>query len=525
MLLIKMSNWKTQLSAAQNHAHFGQNEQCIAICNDLLKEHASDNELILRVSSLFLGYGFLSNARDCLSNGLKLFPADPEFLLALANTLLQLGQTNQCQMIFEELLKRFPNEPRLLRNLIYFSEYLPFSSNHERLTLARQWAALTIDAAGGPFPRPPLNDHSGRKIRIAYVSSDFCQHTVGILINNILAKHNAEQFEVFCYSNGNVRDVVTDSISKHSNFVEVSHLSDPELASQIRSDEIDILIDLSGHTGGSRLAVFAYRPAPMQVSWLGYYATTGLETIDAVLLDRWHIYDQIDAQFIEPIIPLPIGRWCYFPAIDPAPFITDPPSIQKGYIIFGSFNNTLKYNSPVYKLWSQILLSVPNSRLILKWRTFNDTEFAQSVLDQFQAFGIDPSRIELRGPSFHIDMLAQYKDIDIALDPFPFSGGVTSCEALYMGVPVITWPQDRVVSRQTYAFLSSIGHPELAARNEEGYLQKALELAGSPETLIQYRQSLREKMLDSPLMQSAQFTKSLEVILLELLNQTQHSES
>jgi protein O-GlcNAc transferase len=525
MLLIKMPNWKTKLSAAQNHAHFGQNEQCIAICNELLKDYSSDKELILKVSSLFLGYGFLSNSRDCLSNRLTLFPNDPEFLLALANTLLQLGQTGQCQAIFEDLLKRFPNEPRVLRNLIYFSEYLLFSSNKERLVLARQWAKRAIDDAGGPHPRPEIKEFSSRKIRIGYVSADFCQHTVGILIRNIIAKHNTDQFTVFCYSSGHIQDAITEAIAKHSHLVDVVHLSDRQLADCIRSDEIDILIDLSGHTGGSRLAVFAYRPAPVQVSWLGYYATTGLETIDAVLLDRWHSYDQIDTQFIEPIISLPIGRWCYFPAIDPAPFITDPPSIQKGYVTFGSFNNTLKYNHLVYKLWSQILLSVPRSRLILKWRTFNDPEFTQSVLNQFEAFGVDPSRIELRGSSFHIDMLAQYKEIDIALDPFPFSGGVTSCEALYMGVPVITWPQARVVSRQTYAFLSSIGHPELATQDEKGYVQKAIELAASPETLIQYRQSLREEMLTSPLMQSAPFTKSLEATLIELLHQAQHSGS
>lgn len=516
-----MPNWNTQLSAAYNHAHFGKNEQCIAICNELLKEHSSDKGLILKVSSLFLGYGFLSNARDCLTNGLTLFPADSEFLLALANAQLQLGQTDQCQVIFEELLKRFPNEPCVLRNLIYFSEYLPFSSNQERLALAKLWAKRVVDDAGGPHPRPEIKEFNSRKIRIGYVSADFCQHTVGILIKNILARHSQELFEVFCYSSGSVSDVVTEFIAKHSHFVRVGNLSDSELASRIRFDQIDILIDLSGHTGGSRLAVFAYRPAPVQVSWLGYYATTGLETIDAVLLDRWHSYDQINTQFIEPIISLPIGRWCYFPAIDPAPFITDPPSIQKGYITFGSFNNTLKYNHLVYKLWSQILLSVPRSRLILKWRTFNDPKFTQSILNQFEAFGVDPSRIELRGPSFHIDMLSQYKEIDIALDPFPFSGGVTSCEALYMGVPVITWPQARVVSRQTYAFLSSIGHPELSTQDEKGYVKKAIDLAASPELLVQYRYLLREEMLTSPLMQASQFTKSLEATLIELLHKAQ----
>jgi len=520
-----MSSWESQFVLAQEHANFGRNAPFLKICDALIKEHASDKVLLLRVSSLFLAYGYPSKACQCLSKALLTFAGDLDCLLSLAHAQLQLGELEQCQAIFEELLKRFPNEPRLLRNLIYFSEYLPFSSNQERLALARQWAKRAIDEAGGPHLRPAIKDFTSRRIRIGYVSADFCQHTVGILIRNIITKHNRDQFTVFCYHSGHIHDAITEAIAKHSHLVEVAHLSDRQLADRIRSDEIDILIDLSGHTGGSRLPVFAYRPAPVQVSWLGYYATTGLETIDAVLLDRWHIHDQMDTQFIESIIPLPIARWCYFPAIDPAPFITDPPSIQKGYITFGSFNNTLKYNHLVYKLWSQILLKVPNSRLILKWRTFNDSLFIQSVLNQFHAFGVDPSRIELRGPSFHIDMLAQYKEIDIALDPFPFSGGVTSCEALYMGVPVITWPQARVVSRQTYAFLSSIGHPELATQDEKGYVQKAIELAASPELLAQYRHSLREEMLTSPLMQASQFTKSLEVTLIELLNQTQHSGS
>ena len=520
-----MSSWESQFVLAQEHANFGRNAPFLKICDALIKEHASDKVLLLRVSSLFLAYGYPSKACQCLSKALLTFAGDLDCLLSLAHAQLQLGELEQCQAIFEELLKRFPNEPRLLRNLIYFSEYLPFSSNQERLALARQWAKRAIDEAGGPHLRPAIKDFTSRRIRIGYVSADFCQHTVGILIRNIITKHNRDQFTVFCYHSGHIHDAITEAIAKHSHLVEVAHLSDRRLADRIRSDEIDILIDLSGHTGGSRLPVFAYRPAPVQVSWLGYYATTGLETIDAVILDRWHIHDLMDTQFIESIIPLPIARWCYFPAIDPAPFITDPPSIQKGYITFGSFNNTLKYNHLVYKLWSQILLKVPNSRLILKWRTFNDSLFIQSVLNQFHAFGVDPSRIELRGPSFHIDMLAQYKEIDIALDPFPFSGGVTSCEALYMGVPVITWPQARVVSRQTYAFLSSIGHPELATQDEKGYVQKAIELAASPELLAQYRHSLREEMLTSPLMQASQFTKSLEVTLIELLNQTQHSGS
>jgi predicted O-linked N-acetylglucosamine transferase (SPINDLY family) len=523
-----MSNWQrwqSQFIQAQDHAHFGRHGLFLETCAALLKDHAYDKELLLKVSSLYLAYGFPNNALQTLSQTLAQFPEDLDCLLKLAHAHLQLGQIEKCQTLFEDLLKRFPNEPQVLRHLIYFTQYLPHSSDQERLTFATRWAKLTQEQVAGPYPRPAFRDLRGQKIKIAYASADFCQHTVGILTKYILAKHNRDQFEVYCYSTGSVHDAVTDFIRKHAHFLEVAALSDFELANRIRSDGIDILIDLSGHTGGSRLAAFAMRPAPLQVSWLGYYATTGLECIDAVLLDHWHLHEDVTTQFVEPIVCLPMGRWCYSPAIDPAPLITAPPSMQNGYITFGSFNNTLKYNAAVYAVWSKILLAMPNSKLILKWRTFNDPQFVQHVLDQFASHGIDASRIQLRGDSFHIEMLAQYQDIDIALDPFPFSGGVTSCEALYMGVPVITWPQNRVVSRQTYAFVSSIGHPEFAAQDEAAYIQKALELASSPKKLAQYRQTLREDMFASPLMQVPEFTRSLETTLIELLEQSQHSRS
>jgi predicted O-linked N-acetylglucosamine transferase (SPINDLY family) len=193
-----------------------------------------------------------------------------------------------------------------------------------------------------------------------------------------------------------------------------------------------------------------------------------------------------------------------------------PPCIGNGYITFGSFNNSLKYNPEVYTLWADLLAAIPNSRLILKWRTFNDPVFKEQVLEQFTGRGIDASRIELRGPSFHMRMLVEYEDIDIALDPFPFSGGATSCEALYMGVPVITWPQEKVVSRQTYAFVSSIHHPEWVAESRSTYIEKAKLLAENKNRLSAYRTTLRDQMIHSPLMQVKQFTQSLEDLIYRL---------
>jgi len=283
---MKTHNWESALVSARDHANFGQNEPFLKICNDLVQEHSSDQAVLLRVSTLYLEYGFPSLAQQTLTQALISFPGDLECLLKLAHAQLELGQTVECQRTFEDLLKQFPNEGRVLRSLIYFAQYLPHSSNQERLTLVKAWAKLAQDKAGGPHPRPAFKAPHGQKIKIGYVSSDFCQHTVGLLIKNILAKHNTDQFEVYCYSSGNMKDLVTDFISEHSYFIKVAQLSDLELAQRISADGIDILIDLSGHTGGSRLGAFAYRAAPLQVSWLGYYATTGLDCMDAILLDR-----------------------------------------------------------------------------------------------------------------------------------------------------------------------------------------------------------------------------------------------
>jgi len=239
--------------------------------------------------------------------------------------------------------------------------------------------------------------------------------------------------------------------------------------------------------------VFAHRPAPVLVSWLGYFATTGLPYIDAVLLDEWHAPAGMEKYFVEPIIRLPLGRFCYQP-VPFAPDIAPLPCLKNGYITFGSFNNTAKLNAGVFDLWARVLASVPDSRLVLKWRTFNDDEFKRSTRDAFVQRGISPDRVELRGPSFHFDLLKEYGDIDISLDPFPFTGGLTSCEALWMGVPVVTWPQSRVVSRQTHAFLSAIGLPELSAKDARDYIRIATELAKDRERLKTLHQTLRQKV-------------------------------
>jgi predicted O-linked N-acetylglucosamine transferase (SPINDLY family) len=318
----------------------------------------------------------------------------------------------------------------------------------------------------------------------------------------------------FLYDNGSRRDGLHQALVRRVEGLggavrAVEGLDDAALARRVEQDRIDVLVDLSGHTGRSRLAAFARRPAPVQISWLGYFATTGLTAIDFVLLDPHHAPPGAQAQFTERIVRLPHNRFCYAaPAF--APPVAPSPCSATGVITFGSFNNTAKLNAPVLDAWARILEQVPGSRLVLKWRTFADAAYRERVRAVFAQRRVDPARLELRPMSGHRELLHEYADIDIALDPFPFSGGQTSCEALWMGVPVVTLPQERVVSRQTYSFLANIGLTELAAADPQDYVRIAASLAADPARLGSLRACLRPRMAASPLCDAPGFVRALE---------------
>jgi len=507
--------WQAELVFAKEHANYGRNEAFLELTTRIASTHLNDIFILLQVSNLQLQFGFPSYAKKTLIHALAASKNNRSALMTLAYAELQLGNFDLCAEIHQQLICNFPNDLEVLSQYIYFSEYFPEHSDAMLLDIAKRWGDIAIQASAHNGKRPNFRTLDNQSLRVGYVSGDFCQHTVGILFKEILSHHNFKKFSIFCYNSGLVKDSITDDISALSHFMDVSSLSDLDFANRIKQDQIDILIDLSGHTGGSRLSVFGYRPTPVMVSMLGYYASTGLPYMDAFLLDSWHTFESTQKQFIEPIFQLPMGRWCYRPAFSPS-VAKFSPSFKNNYITFGSFNNTLKYNSAVFILWAKLLHAVPYSKLLLKWRTFNDPLYRQFVIDQFYSLGIEISRLDLRGPSFHEQMLEEYSEIDIALDPFPFSGGVTSCEALYMGVPVITMPNTRVVSRQTYAFLSLINHHELVAHSEVEYIEIAKALANDSLRLNHYRENLRMDMLNSPLMDIKAYTKSLEDALYQI---------
>lgn len=496
----------------------------LAICQQIVDAHADSVAAQLDVGALLFSFGFLSLARRCFEHSCSLAPNDFRPVVNLANIARESGDHAESRRMYSSLLAHHSDHPLIRRNILTGLEYDLAVSDADRRDQAMKWGQWAMSRAGGPCPRPLPRPVAGRPLRIGYLSADFCQHTVGLFVKDVIKAHSPQQVIAYAYGAGAVKDWVTDCISESCLFRNVAALDDAALSALIRQDAIDVLVDLSGHTAGSRLTVFAHRPAPVLVSWLGYFATTGLSYMDAVLLDEWHAPEGSDSLFSEDIIRLPGGRLVYVP-VSWAPEVLPGPVSKSGHITFGCFNNTSKLNDSVFDVWASILKQVPGSRLVLKWRNFNDQELCERVTFAFGERGIAADRLELRGPSFHVDLLNEYADIDIALDPFPFTGGLTSCEALWMGVPVVTWPQSRVVSRQTFAFLSVIGLPELAAKDAEDYVRIATALAGDLVRLSALRQSMRERMRHSPLCDVAAFTKDLENVLLGLFEKVAGSVS
>ncbi|EHJ46016.1 Methyltransferase type 11 (plasmid) [Solidesulfovibrio carbinoliphilus subsp. oakridgensis] len=511
------------LQKARHLAQTGRADICLALCQDLAARHGDDPEALLAVGALLLSQGFLARARDCFEAGGKLAPHDHRFGVNLANVDREAGDHAACRRRYAALERLLPDNPVLRRNALVSLEYDPTATDAERLAKARQWGAWAMARAGGTPDRPPLSALSGRPLRVGYVSADFCQHPVGLFVQDVLAAHDPGRVVVHTYDAGSHRDDVTERIRRVSVWRDVAGLADAALAGRIRADGIDVLVDLSGHTAGSRLTAFALRPAPVLASWLGYFATTGLPVLDAVLLDPWHAPPGTEAWFTETVVRLPRSRFCYRP-VPFAPDVAPPPCLDRGHVTYGCCNNTAKLNPQVFALWAEILRRVPDARLVLKWRTFRDDALRQRVRQTFAGLGVDPGRLDLRGPSFHADLLQEYADIDIALDPFPFSGGHTSCECLWMGVPVVTWPGSRLVSRQTLAFLANLDRPDWlgqwVADNPADYVTKACALGAKQHQIGTIRHQLRPAMQAAPLTDAARFTRDLEAALINLYQTT-----
>ncbi|MBL8350849.1 MAG: tetratricopeptide repeat protein [Burkholderiaceae bacterium] len=429
----------------------------------------------------------------------------------LGVALLGSGDVASARAALTQALRCAPRDRRAASNLLLAMQYDPTPAASELRQAAAHAGGLWPAAESLPFPRR----RAGR-LRIGYLSGDFWQHPVGWLFAPLLAAHDRDAVEVHCFDHRRQPgppDALAQQMRRDAeHWHEVASLDDPALGQRIRRHAIDVLVDLSGHTEHGRPGVLAQRAAPVQLSWLGWFASTGLAEVDAVVLGDRLAGPGAEAFFTEPLERLPGLHFVYQPPAYLPPFASSLPSQRMGVVSFGSFNNPAKLGDAAVALWSRVLLRVPASRLILKWASFADPAFAEHTRRRFAPHGIGADRLELRPASPHAAMLAEYDEIDIAFDPFPFSGLQTTLEALCMGVPVLTLPWQRPVSRQTLAIVQSLGLPELAVDTPQEFVERAAALAADTERRAIWRSSLRGRLLASPLAQATGLARALEAV-------------
>ncbi|HEY5291755.1 MAG TPA: peptide-binding protein [Burkholderiales bacterium] len=361
--------------------------------------------------------------------------------------------------------------------------------------------------AGGVVHRNPPQPQ--RRLRIGYVSADLCQHAVSHFVLPLLEHHDPADFEVYCYSNAQASDDVTrrcEALAAH--WRDIAYSTDQAADELIRADGIDILIDLSGHTAGNRLRLFARRPAPIQITYLGYPATTGLAQMDYRLTDACaDPPGASESHYRERLLRLPHCLWCFAPPRQ-MPEVSALPGARAGHITFGSLNSMFKLTPALVALWARLLRELPASKLVLA--TVAEGESRRRIAREFEANGIDPARLEFHGFLPRNEFWGLHSRIDLALDSFPCNGGATTCETLWLGVPVVSLAGAMFQSRAGLSILSNVGLAELVAHQPEDYVRIALDLARDPERLAQLRSGMRSRMRASPLLDAPGFTRDFE---------------
>lgn len=482
-------------------------DAAIAAYNAAIRLKPDYGEAHSNRGNALMSLGRAGEALACYTAAIRIAPELASAHYNHGTALQALGRFEAAAAAYETAIRLKPAYTKPHSNLVMYLHYQPETDEAAILTAARRYAAHIV-----PRPRAAFTNNAEpeRRLRIGYVSGNFYRHSVADYLAPVLSQHDAARVELFCYNNSPTADDMTERLRAAAHhWREVAGLADDAVTARIMADGIDILVDLSGHTNGNRLALFAGRAAPVQASWLGFWGTTGVAAMDYIISDADTIPPGQDAHYSERVMRLPGSRFCYQPP-DYAPEPVAPPCLAGGGVTFGSFNNLAKLGPEVIQLWAQLLLAVPGSRLLLKWKTLASAPVRQELAAAFATAGIGPERLILRGGAPHETMLAEYGAVDIALDPFPFSGGVTSCEALWMGVPVVTLPGPKPASRQTLGFLRSIGRAEWVAGSPDAYLRLATALAADKVLLAECRAGQRQRMAMSPLCDGAGFTRQLE---------------
>ena len=462
------------------------------------------------------------DAKIVIEKALSLNPQWPHAHNTLGNIYKDLGDIESA---LEHYKKAITISPTI--SLAHYSNYLLFTGYHAKLSPEEflqesiQYGKLASAQAKLKYTswlcKNP-NKNAESKIRIGFVSGDFRRHAVASFLENMLRHFDKDKFELIAYPSHHKEDDITELLKPHFIKWQPIHTkSDLDAAKLIHQDAPHILFDLSGHSAHNRLPMFAYKPAPIQVTWAGYPATTGLPEMDYILGDKIIIPSGSEHQFTEKVCRFPEIGGCFSPLIEDIPTVT-PPVLANGYITFGCFNNLIKMNDNVVATWAKILLSVPNSKLHLQSQQLSEESVIQSTYRRFAIHGIIPQQLILEGKTSRQDYFRSYNRIDIALDPFPRTGGTTSADTLWMGVPVLTLKGYDYWSRLGESITHCVEQSEWIADSTDDYINKAIFFAGNLDYLTKNREILRDKVIASPLFDAPRFARNFEKTMLHIVD-------
>jgi predicted O-linked N-acetylglucosamine transferase (SPINDLY family) len=487
----------------------GRLDEAIAAYRAAIQANPEFAEAYSNLGVALKAKGELEQAEASYARAIALYPEFAAAHVNLGVVLHAQGQAAKAIASFERALALDPGHPAAHSNLIFARNFDPAldtaaqQAEHSRW-YARHGAHLAVAIAPhGNAPEPE------RRLRVGYVSADFRDHSAALIFAPVLRRHDKAQFDVVCYSNSHREDATTDALRLAATlWRETASISDQDLAALIRADRIDILIDLSGHTAGNRLLVFARKPAPVQVSAWGHAAGTGLATIDALFSDAIMAPAEERHLFAERIVDLPCAIG--YEAPEDAPAVSALPATANGHLTFGSLNHPSKISPAVLRCWAEILHAVPHSRLLLEDRAFDEAGQQDRMRAALAAHGVAGDRLILRGSSSRADHMAICGQIDVALDPFPYGGGITTCETLWMGVPAVTLHGRTATARIGASIMIALGLADWAARSEEEYVALALAKARDLAVLAELRQGLRARMGASAFADPERYARAVE---------------
>ena len=466
------------------------------------------------LSSALRKQGCLTEALQCIKKGLELEPKNIESRVIEGGALLSLGRVTEAAKSFRMAIDAKNGYRDAHDGLLMCQQYQSDQTSESLLRLHQEWnqryaSSLPINTFESVVAR------KDRPLRLGFVSADIGSHPVGYFTARLFESLNREEYSTTVYSDRLGQDEIGERIKRSvSHWTDTASLSDLEMSEKIRSDRIDILFDMAGHTAQNRLMVFAGRAAPIQITWAGYVGTTGLTQMDYLLADRFHVPAEAEAFYSERILRMPNGYVTYL-APQSVPEILPLPALTKGCVTFGAMCNPAKVNEKVLRLWARLLNQLPNSRLLLCYSGWQDEGNKRRVEQSMIEVGCS-NRIDFDHRSGTASLMSIYNEIDIALDTFPYSGGLTTCEAMWMGVPTVTFPGSTFAGRHSCSHLSNVGLTQFIAEDESGYLEKAIEFATDLQGLNRLRLSLRNRVAESPLCDGPLFARHFKALMRQI---------